>query len=265
MQINNFDQLIEIFQKENVPFRGDRDNQLIELAVNTGPLQTEMVIRWEAQLVLAQFIVAFPFRVQSERIAAVEHALSILNHRLIMPGFGLDNDKGILYFRLVTPRQDDGSMTYDQVHRLISAAVDTLLDFYPLLVGVVNEGKAADELLDALAPSLAKLPERNEAAAPPAQAAATPAAAANAPGAETIAHGAETPAQVAAEPIEAAGTTTKATGATTQEPEAAAKAAEVITESPVTHPQTPAIAPQAAEAPAASSAAPADHSEKSPA
>lgn len=182
MQIANFDGLVEVLQKENVPFRADRDNQIVEIAVHTGPLHTEMVIRWEARLLLAQFIVAFPFHVPAPRIAVVEHALAIINHRLIMPGFGLDNDKRLLYFRLVTPRQDDGAMSYDHIHRLISAAVDTLLDFYPLLVAVVNEGKEPDALLDALAPSLSKLPESPEdaaAAVPPAAPAtdaATPAA-----------------------------------------------------------------------------------------
>lgn len=165
MQIANFDGLVEVLQKENVPFRADRDNQIVEIAVHTGPLHTEMVIRWELRLLLAQFIVAFPFHVPAPRIAVVEHALAIINHRLIMPGFGLDNDKRLLYFRLVTPRQDDGAMSYDHIHRLISAAVDTLLDFYPLLVAVVNEGKEPDALLDALAPSLSKLPESPEPAA----------------------------------------------------------------------------------------------------
>lgn len=177
MQIANFDALVEVMQKENVPFRADRDNQIVELAVHTGPLHTEMVIRWESRLVLAQFIVAFPYRVPAERIAVVEHSLSILNHRLIMPGFGLDNDKRLLYFRLVTPRQDDGAMSYDQIHRFISAAVDTLLDFYPLLCAVVNEGKEPDELLNALAPSLSKLPDPPDgaaAAAPTAEPTASP-------------------------------------------------------------------------------------------
>lgn len=67
-------------------------------------------------------------------------------------------------------------MSYDQIHRFISAAVDTLLDFYPLLCAVVNEGKEPDELLDALAPSLSKLPDPPDgaAAAPAAEPAASP-------------------------------------------------------------------------------------------
>ena len=69
MQIANFDALVEIMQKENVPFRADRDNQIVELAVHTGPLHTEMVIRWESRLVLAQFIVAFPYRVPDDVVA----------------------------------------------------------------------------------------------------------------------------------------------------------------------------------------------------
>ena len=192
MQIANFDALVEVLLKENIPFRADRDHQIVEIAVHTGPLHTEMVIRWEASLVLAQFIVAFPFRVPTERLTQVEHALTIINHRLIMPGFGMDNDKRLLYFRLVTPRQDDGSMSYDHIHRLISAAVDTLLDFYELLVGVVNDGKDADDLLAALAPSLAKGPAAPETAA------------AEAPGAVVEVPAEATPAASAGEPAAAA-------------------------------------------------------------
>ena len=228
MQITNFDELVETLQKENVPFRADRDSQIVELAVHTGELHTEMVIRWEARLVLAQFIVAFPFQVPEDRFELVEHALTILNHRLIMPGFGMDGEKGLLYFRLVTPRQDDGSMSYDQIHRLISAAVDTMLDFYPLLVGVVTEGKNADELLASLAPGLAKAEE----AAPATETAAAPAQA------EVV------PTEVAGATIEAAGVTTQVAGATTQEPEAAAKAAGVTPEAPGVHPEVPGGHPQ---------------------
>ena len=219
MQINSFDDLVEILQKENVPFRADRDNQVVELAVHTGPLHTEMVIRWEAQLVLAQFIVAFPLHVPVERLGPVEHALAVLNHRLIMPGFGVDNEKRLLYFRLVTPRQDDGSMSYDQINRLVSAAVDTLLDFYPLLVGVVNEGKSVDELLSALAPGLAKLPDRPDPAA-------------------------------AVASLEASGGAPEVAGATTQEPAAPEKAAGVTAAAPGIQPQTPGVHPEAAEQPA---------------
>lgn len=207
MQIANFDGLVEILQKENVPFRADRDNQIVEIAVHTGPLHTEMVIRWEFRLLLAQFIVAFPFHVPVERITAVEHALAIINHRLIMPGFGLDNDKRLLYFRLVTPRQDDGAMSYDHIHRLISAAVDTLLDFYPLLVSVVTEGQEPDALLDALAPSLSKLPDQPEA-----------------PAADPAAQSAE-PTTQSAEP------TTQSAEPTTQSAEPATQSAEPTTQS----------------------------------
>lgn len=154
MTVKTFEDLINLLKQENLPFVAHTDTQIAEITVANGPLQTEMVIRWEMRLLLIQVVVAFPYKVPTERIPLVEHAIALINHRLIMPGFFIDHDNRLLYFRLVVPRGDDGSMTYDQIFKLVSAAIDTMLDFFNLLVGVVSEGKDPVPLLAELAPRL---------------------------------------------------------------------------------------------------------------
>lgn len=181
MIVTTFQDLVTLLKQENLPFVAHTDSQIAEITVNNGPLQTEMVIRWEMRLLLIQVVVAFPYKIPPERTSAVEHTIALINHRLIMPGFFLDHDNRLLYFRTVVPRGDDGSMTYDQIFRLVSAAIDTMLDFYGLLVAVVAENKEPEPLLAELAPRLKVPTPSPEAAASPAsetppaaEAAATP-------------------------------------------------------------------------------------------
>lgn len=154
MIVTTFQDLVTLLKQENLPFVAHTDSQIAEITVSNGPLQTEMVIRWESRLLLIQVVVAFPYKIPAERITAVEHTIALINHRLIMPGFFIDHDNRLLYFRTVVPRGDDGSMTYDQIFRLVSASIDTMLDFYALLVAVVAENKEPEPLLAELAPRL---------------------------------------------------------------------------------------------------------------
>lgn len=154
MRITTFDELLALLKAENVPFRGNRDTQVVEIGVNSGPLSTEMVIRWEIRLVLAQFIVAFPYRVPPVRFQKIEHTISLLNHRLIWPGWCLDPNNQLLYYRLVVPRGDDGGMDVDHIQRLSETAIDTVIDFLDMLVQIVRDDKDPEPLLEVLTPKL---------------------------------------------------------------------------------------------------------------
>jgi hypothetical protein len=158
MQIKTFEDLIALLNQENVTYRADANEKLVVFAVRSGPLNTEMVIRWEQALMLSQFIIAFPLEVPFERMPVIEHTVTVINHRLIMPGFGMNPDARIIYYRLVVPRGEDGSLSSDYIQRLIATAVDTMIDFFELLVRVVRDGANPDQLLSELAPRLAMPP-----------------------------------------------------------------------------------------------------------
>lgn len=150
-----FDDLVALLRAEDVQCQPDEPNQLVVFAVKNGPLESEMIIRWEKQLMLAQFAVAFPYKIPPPHMALTEHAIALVNHRLVMPGLGIDHDPRMLYYRVVVPRGDDGSLSYDHLFRLVSTTIDTMVDFFPLLAEVVLHGHAPEPLLDELAPKLA--------------------------------------------------------------------------------------------------------------
>jgi hypothetical protein len=152
--VSTFADLVALLESENVPCQGDAATQVVTFPVKNGPLDSEMIIRWEKQLLLAQFAVAFPYKIPPQHMALTEHALALINHRLIMPAFGVDHDNRLLYYRVVVPRTDDGALSYDHLFRLVSTTIDTMIDFYELLGQVVLQGAAVEPLLDELTPKL---------------------------------------------------------------------------------------------------------------
>lgn len=150
MTVTTFGDLTSLLTKEGVPFRVDEAGQHLALPIRSGPLETEMVILWDAQTLLAQCVLPLPFDVPEDRIGAAESAIAWINHALKMPGFGLDHANRVLYYRLSVPRHADGSLTEDEVKRLIQTTVSTSEDFFASLRGVALDSlPPADVLADA--------------------------------------------------------------------------------------------------------------------
>jgi len=152
--VASFADLVALLASENVPCQPDPDKQVVSFVVKNGPLESEMIIRWEKQLLLAQFAVAFPYKIPPQHLPLAEHAVALINHRLVMPAFGIDHDNRLLYYRVVVPRSDDGALSYDHLFRLVSTTIDTMIDFYGLLGQVLLQGAAVEPLLAELGPSL---------------------------------------------------------------------------------------------------------------
>jgi hypothetical protein len=136
--------LVELLQKENIPYRADEEGALVEVGTQIGP----MILRWEKNHGISQFIYLLPFQVPVERLAAVESAILRVNHALALPGFGLDHANSYVYYRLVMPRRmPDNSLSVDDLQRLLRVTVGTTRDFTAALKAVAVEGKNPETIL----------------------------------------------------------------------------------------------------------------------
>ena len=153
-QVTQFADLVALLLAEGVPCQADEAMQVVTFPVKNGPLDSEMIIRWEKQLLLVQLAVAFPYKIPPQHGQLAEHAVALINHRLIMPAFGIDHDNRLLYYRVVVPRGDDGGLSYDHLFRLVSTTIDTMIDFYELLGRVLLQGEPVEPLLAELTPQL---------------------------------------------------------------------------------------------------------------
>ena len=143
----NFQDLLNLLKEDNVPHRANPEQQSVELPTQSGELEGEMLILWDAISSLVQCIHPLPFEVPEDKISAAESAITRINHALTLPGFGLDHRNGFIYFRLSIPRRDDGTISAKELQRLVRTSINTAADFYKPLSGVVLGSKSPDQVM----------------------------------------------------------------------------------------------------------------------
>ncbi len=87
--------------------------------------EAEVLLRWDDAGVLLHIMQSIPRRIPDARWSAVESAIARLNHQLTVPGFGLDPDSRMAYYRLVVPRHADGAISWDELVRVLRICVRT--------------------------------------------------------------------------------------------------------------------------------------------
>ena len=147
----SFDDLIALFQRDEVPHRVTKPSQ-VELPTKIKDLQSQLVIVWEPNAAILQCIHPLPFRVPEERVTAIESAIVRINHALMLPGFGLNHEVSLIYYRLCVPRREDGQMSVRELQRACQTAISTAADFYIPLQRVALENQPADEILNQTVP-----------------------------------------------------------------------------------------------------------------
>ena len=143
----NFQDLLNLLEKDNLPHRADAERQQVELPTKSGSLEGELLILWDARSFIVQCIQPLPFEVPEARIGAVERAIAYINHALVLPGFGLNHINRVLYYRLSVPRRSDGTMSAEELQLLFRTTASTAGDFYLPLLGVALEDKSPEQVI----------------------------------------------------------------------------------------------------------------------
>jgi hypothetical protein len=95
----------------------------------------EVILRWDDPGLLLHVTQAIPRRIPSERWTAVACTITGLNHELTVPGFGLDPESRMAYYRLVVPRHLDGAIAWEEVLRVLRICVRTTRQYAATILG----------------------------------------------------------------------------------------------------------------------------------
>lgn len=101
-------------------------------------LHSALILRWDTQHTLLHLLLPIMDPIRNDRISATESLIVQLNHRLVMPGFGMDGAHRTPYFRMSVPR--GSGLPFVEVLKLLRTAVGTVRDFLPLFIAVAQKG-----------------------------------------------------------------------------------------------------------------------------
>jgi hypothetical protein len=125
------------FQKET--------NQIYLITLKSG-IELVMFLRLLSEGELLQIITFVPVKIRQETLNDLSRLLHKLNRDLDFPGFGIDEDTGIIFFRVVMPclnRQCD----LDILEKHLEAVPKIVVAFYKVIDTIVKGETTFDELL----------------------------------------------------------------------------------------------------------------------
>lgn len=121
--ISSYDELVALFREAPLTLQAMPEQSAVQIAVSKGPLEGVMFIRWQAEHKLVDFLQGLPFEIPEERIPAVATAIALLNHALVLPGFGINVAARRCYYRFTMPLRDDTSLSAQEVQGLFNLCV----------------------------------------------------------------------------------------------------------------------------------------------
>ena len=136
--IRSFNELVQCLDRDGVLHQTDTADKNVRIPTQRGSLDSVLLMRWQDQDGVVQFIQGVPLEVPEDKLAVAADAITRLNHALAVPGFDLNHERRLIAYRLYLPIYPRGSVTTAEIQALFRLAVKTASDFMPVLGRVVS-------------------------------------------------------------------------------------------------------------------------------
>lgn len=140
----SFADLLALLQKDGVPHEANLPGAELIIPTQRGALDAVLLLRWQQDAGVVQFIQPLPFEVPKERIPALEAAICRLNPALVVSGFELAYEQRRIGFRTTLPFMPRGGLTAEEIQAFFRVTVKTAADFLPTLSRIA-QGLASPE------------------------------------------------------------------------------------------------------------------------
>ncbi|WP_284441665.1 YbjN domain-containing protein [Chlamydia gallinacea] len=123
----------------------ERESQLtyINIQADDHELPLFFVIRNKGEVL--QMICYFPYQLHDEHKGATARLLHLLNRDLDIPGFGMDEEQGLIFYRLVLPCLE--GQIHETLLRIYIDTIKLVCDSFSHVVGLISSGNMnLDEL-----------------------------------------------------------------------------------------------------------------------
>ena len=137
--IRDYAGLLKLLEKDAVPFQAQVEERSVRIGTKKGQLEGVMLIRWQDQDGVAQFIQSIPFETPEEKVPAVESAIVRINHAMALPGFGFHHKVRVPYFRLTAPLHPGVGLSDKEIRAYFSTCLRLASQFFPALKRVALE------------------------------------------------------------------------------------------------------------------------------
>lgn len=125
-------------EKKYEPVLQEEQNQVV-LNIQIKNVEFPLIVKILDNEELVQFLAFFPANIKEGAEADTARTLHLLNKELDLPGFGMDDVNGLMFFRYVVPFLNQKFET-PLLEKLLQAIPNILGSFFPLLYHI-SQGK----------------------------------------------------------------------------------------------------------------------------
>jgi len=149
VSIKTYRDLLDLLDREGVTHQAEPAAKSVRIPTERNGVDGVQLIRWQDEDAVLQFVQSMPLEIAAARLAAVESAVSRLNHALAWPGLDIDHERGRLAYRLVLPLAAAG-LDAATVRATFRAAVRAAAELVPTMgriaAGTLLPEAAVDDL-----------------------------------------------------------------------------------------------------------------------
>jgi hypothetical protein len=154
--IASYEELVRFFSESGLLHQAEPSELVIKIPTRKGALDGVMFIRWQANHQMVHFVQTLGFEAPVERLQPLALAMTLLNHVLPLPGFGINAAARQCYFRITMPLRPEGTITKNEIQGLFNIAVRTAADHHQPLHDVAVGNADPMQILQAVAASPAQ-------------------------------------------------------------------------------------------------------------
>ena len=148
MRIDTYEDLLAVLQRDSVLHRANRDDNSVQIPTQKNGIEGVMVIRWQEDDGMLQFIQSLPIEVPEDRVDSMARAICRLNHALPAPGFNMNVETRTVYYRLPVPLAPLGYVWDKQIQTYFAATLRNAVQFVSALSRIALDGYPADRLFE---------------------------------------------------------------------------------------------------------------------
>ncbi len=146
--LTSYQDVLEVLTDDSVLHQPNNKNQSIRIPTKRKDLDAVMIIRWQTNEGVVSFVQSMPMEVPEERVQSLETVMMRLNHMLAIPGFSINHENRLPYYRLVIPLNPRGGIQTNEFHLYLQLTLKHATTFFGPLKQVAEEGADPVEVID---------------------------------------------------------------------------------------------------------------------
>lgn len=146
--LTSYQDVLEVLTKDSVLHQPNNKKQSIRIPTTRKDVNATMVIRWQTNEGVISFVQSMPMEVPEERVKSLETVMMRLNHMLAIPGFAINHENRLPYYRLVIPLHPRGGIQDNEFRLYLQLTLKHATTFFGPLKQVAEEGADPVEVVN---------------------------------------------------------------------------------------------------------------------